>query len=118
MNDKEKKLEMQIVEGQPGAPGKGRIAGWEESGKKQVKRDVQSPESPSNATKPTPTTDSITGLPLDIPAAQAEVGNSLGDWDCQPQGLEPAAAYGAEKFSMGGGQDSTYEYFPKVFLTI
>jgi mannosyl-oligosaccharide alpha-1,2-mannosidase len=61
-----------------------------------------------------PPTDPITGLPLDIPAAQAAIGLGVGSWDCIPQGLEPASPHGHNKFSMGGGQDSTYEYFPKV----
>jgi len=37
----------------------------------------------------------------------------LGDWDCVPQGLE-SANFGRDSFSMGGCQDSTYEYFSKV----
>ena len=60
----------------------------------------------------------ITGLPLDMPAAQGRLGSTLGDWDCTPQGLEASTPNGRNKFSMGGGQDSTYEYFPKAcFLT-
>lgn len=118
--DKSGTLELQVAEGQPGAPGKGRIAGWEESGKsaekKLGKREGQSTGKASNSTLPTRTTDSVTGLPLDIPAAQASVGISLENWDCHHQGLEPATNFGADKFSMGGGQDSTYEYFPKVRL--
>jgi len=66
-------------------------------------------------TTPDPPVDSITGLPLDIPAAKEAVGTSVGDWDCVPQGLEPSNL-GRGKFSMGGGQDSTYEYFPKVCI--
>ncbi|KUJ14757.1 seven-hairpin glycosidase [Mollisia scopiformis] len=115
-------LDFQVAEGQPGTPGKGHIAGWEDSGKssekKLGKRDRDTSGRPTNATQATPTTDAITGLPLDIPAARAQVGDSLGQWDCHPQGLEPAAQFGAEKFSMGGGQDSTYEYFPKQYLLL
>ncbi|KAE8450071.1 hypothetical protein EG329_007211 [Mollisiaceae sp. DMI_Dod_QoI] len=113
-------LELQVVDGRPGTPGKGHIAGWDDSEKqsekKHTKRDVESSGSTSNNTKPTSTIDSITGLPLDIPAAKANVGAALGDWDCQPQGLESASSFG--KFSMGGGQDSTYEYFPKQYLLL
>ena len=36
-----------------------------------------------------------------------------GEWDCVPQGLE-SANFGRNSFSMGGSQDSTYEYFSKV----
>ncbi|CAG8954955.1 hypothetical protein HYFRA_00008644 [Hymenoscyphus fraxineus] len=35
--------------------------------------------------------------------------------DCKPQGLDST---GADKYSMGGGQDSTYEYFPKQHLLL
>ena len=64
---------------------------------------------------PTPTIDPITGLPLDIPAAKQAIGAGVGDWDCVAQGLVSATGYGlGDKFSMGGGRDSTYEYFLKV----
>lgn len=35
------------------------------------------------------------------------------DWDCEPQGLIPDS-YAGYYYSMGGSQDSAYEYFPKV----
>ncbi|PHH89982.1 hypothetical protein CDD83_4810 [Cordyceps sp. RAO-2017] len=41
----------------------------------------------------------------------------LVDWDCVPQGLVPASST-TEKYHMGGGQDSAYEYFPKQFLLL
>jgi mannosyl-oligosaccharide alpha-1,2-mannosidase len=116
-------LEVQVL---PGEPSKAQILGWaedlpiKEKPKKVVKRDedvvdaAPSPTIPDTAT-PAPPIDTITGLPLDIPAAKAVVGDSVGDWDCVPQGLEPASE-GRGKFSMGGGQDSTYEYFPKVCI--
>lgn len=34
-------------------------------------------------------------------------------WECVPQGIE-SSSKGRDSFSMGGGQDSTYEYFSKV----
>ncbi|KAH8819521.1 glycosyl hydrolase family 47-domain-containing protein [Xylogone sp. PMI_703] len=37
--------------------------------------------------------------------------------ECAPQGLESASG-GADKFSMGGSQDSTYEYFTKQYLLL
>lgn len=45
------------------------------------------------------------------------VRDSSKDWDCAPQGLtgEPT---GRESFSMGGGQDSGYEYFLKMHLLL
>ncbi|KAI5919369.1 glycosyl hydrolase family 47-domain-containing protein [Camillea tinctor] len=36
--------------------------------------------------------------------------------DCVPQGLAPSGW--SEQYSMGGSQDSTYEYFPKQFLLL
>lgn len=36
------------------------------------------------------------------------------DWDCKPQGLISSNPNGNNKYGMGGGQDSTYEYFSKV----
>jgi mannosyl-oligosaccharide alpha-1,2-mannosidase len=118
-------LELQIL---PGEPGKAKILGWGDNEKpKNSKRDsmkseaaVITPEKDSkepeggeisNTALPT---DPKTGLPLDLSGAKSRIGQSLGDWDCTPQGLEPSKPSGSDKFSMGGGQDSTYEYFPKV----
>ncbi len=39
------------------------------------------------------------------------------NWECVPQGLTPAS-YGGGSYSMGGSQDSTYEYFPKQYLML
>jgi mannosyl-oligosaccharide alpha-1,2-mannosidase len=104
-------LEVQVI---PGEPSKAQIVGWgDEPKKKSAKRDLEG-MTISNRTESPPPTDPITGLPLDLPGAKGAIGASLGDWDCTPQGLEPAATKGWDKFSMGGGQDSTYEYFPKV----
>ncbi|KAI5859806.1 glycoside hydrolase family 47 protein [Durotheca rogersii] len=42
-----------------------------------------------------------------------------GDKDkCVPQGLAPGGWSTAEQYSMGGSQDSTYEYFPKQWLLL
>jgi mannosyl-oligosaccharide alpha-1,2-mannosidase len=35
------------------------------------------------------------------------------EWDCPSQGLT-SGGYGFESYGMGGSQDSTYEYYPKV----
>ena len=54
-------------------------------------------------------------LPTDLHKAKNELGVTLGDdWDCRAGGLESAMPTGSDRFSMGGNQDSTYEYFPKV----
>ncbi|RYP60861.1 hypothetical protein DL771_010348 [Monosporascus sp. 5C6A] len=42
---------------------------------------------------------------------------SLGLTECVPQGLT-AGHYGLESYSMGGAQDSAYEYFPKQYLLL
>ncbi|KAJ4395077.1 hypothetical protein N0V85_006686 [Neurospora sp. IMI 360204] len=39
------------------------------------------------------------------------------NWDCVPQGLVPGG-WGSESYSMGGSQDSAYEYFPKQYLLL
>ncbi|CZT09695.1 related to class I alpha-mannosidase [Rhynchosporium agropyri] len=85
-----------------------------ELGDSKRKRDVE-----AGGTMPTPTVDSVTGLPVDVPTAKVLLGAGLGDWDCVAQGLESYMSdYGMDRFSMGGGQDSTYEYFPKQYLLL
>ncbi|RYO75307.1 hypothetical protein DL764_010477 [Monosporascus ibericus] len=42
---------------------------------------------------------------------------SPGQTECVPQGLT-AGQYGLESYSMGGAQDSAYEYFPKQYLLL
>jgi mannosyl-oligosaccharide alpha-1,2-mannosidase len=129
-------LEVQII---PGEPGKAQIVALDDDNSERkgpVKRDlsdsnsfnststqVQAPiarDVPvagpklSNRTTSDVSKDPVTGLPIDMAGAKNAIGNSLGDWDCTPQGLEAATPRGLNKYSMGGGQDSTYEYFPKV----
>jgi mannosyl-oligosaccharide alpha-1,2-mannosidase len=61
---------------------------------------------PASPTTPVPElADIVTETPIQF----------FGDWDCVPQGLE-SANFGDDSFSMGGCQDSTYEYFSKVKL--
>ena len=113
----------------PGQPGKGHIKDWKESTpkagggktdvKKQIKRQLaegtwDTPDgSTSQNEKPTPTTQNhpLTGLALNTGAdGSPQLQDADGDF-CKPQGL---TSTGSDKYSMGGGQDSTYEYFPKV----
>lgn len=115
-------LEMDVL---PGVPGKAEIKGWDDKNKLMKRAPLDLPDgltgtnmTAQSVPSPKPTTDPITGLPLDIPAAQAAIGAGVGGWDCVPQGLEPASPHGTNKFSMGGGQDSTYEYFPKVCTSV
>lgn len=43
---------------------------------------------------------------------------SSDDDECDPQPALVPGGYGLETYSMGGSQDSTYEYFPKEFLLL
>lgn len=128
-------LEFQIMPGVgEGEPAKGKIVTWDESSHKQEvlrkvtpsKRDLEEPLIPAvpatpvvdgargreNAFTVHPTTNERVNL---IEAAKAEADPTSKMWDCVPQGL---ASTGSDKFSMGGGQDSTYEYFPKEYLLL
>ncbi|TVY33796.1 Endoplasmic reticulum mannosyl-oligosaccharide 1,2-alpha-mannosidase [Lachnellula occidentalis] len=122
-------LQVQIL---PGEPGKAHIKDWEvpkdKVEKKTTKRDVGTESDAANANAeephtPSPQVNPISGLPShpnngEVLEIQAETATP--NWDCKPQGLEPAENYvnAALKFGMGGGQDSTYEYYPKQFLLL
>ena len=98
-------LEMDIV---PGELNKAHIVGWDENRKsKSNKRSAE--EKIPEGSSPLPETDSVL-----LSSAKSRVESLLDNWDCTPQGLESSNPSGYNKFSMGGGQDSTYEYFPKV----
>ena len=132
-------LELQIVPQASGQPSKANLVGWDDNNtgsRGQTKRDLGASEvsnseetepqapiardaqvletKPSNGTASDIATDPVTGLPVEVSGTKNALGATLGDWDCTPQGLEAATPYGRNKFSMGGGQDSTYEYFPKA----
>ncbi|KAK3385069.1 glycosyl hydrolase family 47-domain-containing protein [Podospora didyma] len=49
-------------------------------------------------------------------AAPFSAKGRLADWDCTPQGLTGRGYSGS--YSMGGSQDSAYEYFPKQFILL
>lgn len=111
----EKTLELEIV---PDELSKAHIAGWDdnhESGK--AKRELPEIE-PSSLGTSTPLVTSADGLATDLAKAKSRIAESVGDWDCTPQGLDSASYFGFDHFSMGGGQDSTYEYFPKQYLLL
>jgi len=63
---------------------------------------------------PSPT-QSIEALAREMLRTQAKETQTKGveNWDCVPMGLE-SANFGRDSFSLGGSQDSTYEYFSKV----
>jgi len=50
-------------------------------------------------------------------AAPVKANGALSEWDCPAQGLV-SGGYGADSYSMGGSQDSAYEYFPKQYLLL
>ncbi|KAK2628846.1 hypothetical protein QTJ16_001949 [Diplocarpon rosae] len=93
-------LEVQVS---PGDIGKARIVGWDDHNHKEV-----------GGSKMKRTSEPGSDITADRTVKRADAGDS----DCVEQGLDSALTYGAEKFSMGGGQDSTYEYFPKQYLLL
>ncbi|KAG4026546.1 hypothetical protein MFRU_039g00240 [Monilinia fructicola] len=116
-------LEMQVL---PGEPGKARIKGWEEG--KAKKRDLEegSANLPGSSTVSSPPPPAANEPPVSKPgpglahkyAPDLPTVGGSDDWDCVKQGLEAYSQYGRQVFSMGGGQDSTYEYFPKQHLLL
>lgn len=108
-------------------PTKGQIAGWGENRESGISKRGHG-ELEGTATRPldpehegsgflhrrASQMNPVSGLPLDLPKAKADIGKTLDGWDCTPQGLTSSDLTGADRFSMGGNQDSTYEYFPKV----
>jgi len=58
-----------------------------------------------------------TGETLSVASEPVGASGLPADWECVPQGLT-SGAYGQETYSMGGSQDSTYEYFPKQYLLL
>ncbi|KAH7362082.1 glycosyl hydrolase family 47-domain-containing protein [Plectosphaerella cucumerina] len=75
------------------------------SGKERLTRagKLEFPELPSNRHQPPPSFMANLPPPTDV--------------DCPPQGIEPAT-WGYQQYSMGGSQDSAYEYFPKEDLLL
>ncbi|ERF72977.1 hypothetical protein EPUS_05058 [Endocarpon pusillum Z07020] len=51
-------------------------------------------------------------------ALEEKKGSTMGDVDCQPQGLASPPHVGMETFTLGGMSDSTYEYLPKEWLLL
>ena len=84
------------------------------TGSKDPQVNLEESKTKSISTRAEPPKNPINGLPADLSQAKSEIGKSLGDWDCKEQGLDSSTPAGFNRFSMGGSQDSTYEYFPKV----
>ncbi|PQE14448.1 glycosyl hydrolase family 47 protein [Rutstroemia sp. NJR-2017a BBW] len=120
----EKTLEMQVL---PGEPHKAHIKGWDEDSKlarRALEDTTGSSTSKTGSSSPPPA-----AQPAEHPASNPQVHpisqqkiksdlQTLSDWDCVKQGLDSPSRYGQDKFSMAGGQDSTYEYFPKQHLLL
>ncbi|RAL60640.1 hypothetical protein DID88_009958 [Monilinia fructigena] len=110
----------------PGEPGKARIKGWEEGRAK--KRDLEEVKAdlPGSSTVSSPPPPAANEPPVSKPglglahkyAPDLPTVGGSDDWDCIKQGLEAYSQHGRQVFSMGGGQDSTYEYFPKQHLLL
>ncbi|KUI72373.1 Endoplasmic reticulum mannosyl-oligosaccharide 1,2-alpha-mannosidase [Cytospora mali] len=111
-------VEFQVTPGSAGSPETG---GFKEIGKRGVDDGVLPVEAPSGNTRQTfkrrppppfggsrfENHDAV--KPLDANGLPA-------DWECIAQNL--TASSGVQKFSMGGSQDSAYEYFPKEWLLL
>jgi len=108
-------LEMDVVSG---SPNKAHFSGWEDQS--QVKKreafseekEVTFSNNSMMATKAT--RDPVTSTLL----AASKTTDPLASWECISQGLDSASQGASDKYSMAGGQDSTYEYFPKVCNTL
>lgn len=113
------------VQFMPGEPGKAHIKDWDsadKSEKKISKRDVDVEPFDENAAPPTKVVSlgSHLNMAEELPKLNLQPDATSKTEDCKPQGLEPAEAhsYSGLKFGMGGGQDSTYEYYPKVWVQV
>lgn len=134
------KIEFQVIDDGTGQS-KGRIHGWEdnhnpnrENGslkaesaptpRKRLRRQLNDPSIPAEAAPPPAAHKSgaeVGDADVAIPGPYAgpvlnlpTTSSSQKTWDCLPQGLTGAS----KQYSMGGGQDSTYEYFPKQYVLL
>jgi mannosyl-oligosaccharide alpha-1,2-mannosidase len=113
-------LELSVI---PGEPSKGNLRPVEDGpdntkgGAKLAKR-TEFETTLSNSSlefKQDATNNSVAARPSSVSQSQQDPDTLLGDWDCVPQGLDSASgSQGRDSFSMGGSQDSAYEYFSKV----
>ncbi|TVY16745.1 Endoplasmic reticulum mannosyl-oligosaccharide 1,2-alpha-mannosidase [Lachnellula arida] len=115
-------LQVQIL---PGEPSKAHIKDLDApkdkvEKKKTTKRDVGTEPGATNAIAEEPPTQVNPNNGEVMPNMEIQAETASLNWDCKPQGLEPAenGINQPLKFGMGGGQDSTYEYYPKQFLLL
>ncbi|PNH43079.1 hypothetical protein VD0004_g4337 [Verticillium dahliae] len=84
--------------------------------------DVQAELDPNQKDKSFQTSDDLPSYPGSTTGderSQAPIAadGKFASWDCIEQGIVPSS-YGYEQYSMGGSQDSAYEYFPKEDLLL
>ncbi|EON98016.1 putative glycoside hydrolase family 47 protein [Phaeoacremonium minimum UCRPA7] len=112
-------LEFQVKEGEDGGPAKGE---FKKIGKRADESDLGAPVE----TKSTSTAASSVETVPEAPRPGSFRGDGLtpkganglpAGWDCVPQNLT-SGGYGYDQYSMGGSQDSAYEYFPKQHLLL
>lgn len=117
-------IELSVIPGEPSKAELERILPKPEANTKKLSKRAEPGTSYSNATfAPKKATDLDQILPpspspttrvAELARDMSQVPNrGLGDWDCVPMGLD-SANFGRDSFSLGGSQDSTYEYFSKV----
>jgi mannosyl-oligosaccharide alpha-1,2-mannosidase len=120
--NEEPNLEFQITPGtQPGEPSTGEFH--------DIKKRGFSDEKPVKKEKDFSSIPKADRLPVHGPSypVNVQVGEEtynpysasgvMTDWDCTAQGLT-SGGYGMDQYSMGGSQDSAYEYFPKVWHSL
>lgn len=112
-------LEFQVTPGTAGSPETG---GFKKVDKRTVADETLSDEAPSDMagqkskrTPPIKPGESSRFPKLDTAKPLGANGLPM-DWDCVAQNL--TASSGMQRFSMGGSQDSAYEYFPKQYLLL
>lgn len=112
-------VEFQVAPGSAGSPETG---GFKKVDKRGVAEESLRGDDPSNTTgstsKRTPpiTPGQSSRVPKEHTAKPLGANSLPVDWDCVPQNL--TASSGMQRFSMGGSQDSAYEYFPKQYLLL
>lgn len=116
-----KKLEVQVIPDPAGGPDRATIQGWKEiHGESKNKRDgMEKAIRRRQLDDPSLSVDKPTAPPHKS-GGDGHVSQSAAllwthtEPECTPQGLKAAS----QQYSMGGGQDSTYEYFPKQYVLL
>jgi len=104
-------LEMGVVSG---APDKAHFSGWDDQSQVKKRSALPNEEGVTYSNVSSIPTKAIKDPETGTSLTASKTTDPLADWDCIPQGLDSASQGSSDKYSMGGGQDSTYEYFTKV----